>query len=102
MAIIRDIPSSSDLGMSLISTGLGEAIPPHFQFSTKAKTAATERLRTVLITSIPNIRGKFGNTEEQIWSVTIGMIAKGCMDDEEFDTSICRTPLLHYTRMWNI
>ena len=67
------------------STGLGEAIPPHFQFSTKAQSAETERLRTALITSIPSIRGKFGNTEERLWPVTIGMNAKGGMDDEEFD-----------------
>ena len=40
-------------------TAAGEAIPPRFQFSTKAKTTDKMRLRSKLVKHYPNICGKF-------------------------------------------
>ena len=42
------------------STALGEALPPHFQFSTKAQTAETDKLRTAFVAHMPNVVGNFG------------------------------------------
>jgi len=44
------------------STALGEAIPPHFQFSTKAKSDTTMKLRSELVGFMPDTRRKFGCT----------------------------------------
>ena len=75
-----------DTGKSSMTTTLitgsaaaREAIPTHFQFSTKAQTAETEKLRVELVAYMPNVRGKFGAPEEQPWSITVGMNARGDM-----------------------
>ena len=75
-----------DTGKSSMTTTLitgsaaaREAIPTHFQFLTKAQTAETEKLRVELVAYMPNVRGKFGAPEEQAWSITVGMNARGDM-----------------------
>ena len=79
--------SKSSLTTTFItgSTAAGEALPPHFQFSTKAQTIETEKLRTAFCVFMPQIRGKFGNDEEKLWPVTFGMNPKGGMDEAEFE-----------------
>ena len=67
------------------STVTGEAIPPHFQFSTKAKTTNKMRLRAELVKYYPNIRGKFGYEEVRLLLVPFGMNTKGGMDNHEFE-----------------
>ena len=67
------------------SIASGEAIPPHFQFSTKAKTVEKEKLRLEIVSFVPRIRGKFGGEEERLWPDTFGMNEKGGMDESEFD-----------------
>ena len=34
---------------------------------------------------MPHVRGKSGTPEEQAWTITVGMNARGGMDDVEFD-----------------
>ena len=67
------------------STTAGESIPPHFQFSTKAKTTDKMRLRDELVKYYPNICGKFGCGEVRLWPVSFCMNTKGGMDDNEFE-----------------
>ena len=38
-----------------------------------------------LVAYMPNVRGKFGAPEEQAWSITVGMNARGGMEDLESD-----------------
>ena len=38
-----------------------------------------------LVAYMSHVCGKFGAPEEQEWSITVGMNAKGCMDNVEFD-----------------
>lgn len=66
------------------STAAGKAIPPHFQFQTKAKSDETERIRIEAIKYMPKVLGKFGCDEVREWSVTLGLNEKGGMDDAEF------------------
>ena len=67
------------------SNAAGEAYPPHFQFQTSAKTDEQKKLRNEMLTYLPTIVGKFGCGEvREDWPITIGMNAKGGMDDEEF------------------
>jgi hypothetical protein len=66
------------------STAAGEAIPPHFQFQTKAKTEDTQRVRMDMFQYMPKIVGKFGCSEIREWSVTVGLNEKGGMSDPEF------------------
>ena len=64
-----------------VSSAAKKAIPPHFQFLTKAQTVETEKLRVELVSYMPHIHGKFCAPEEQEWPITVGMNAKGGMDD---------------------
>ena len=70
------------------SNAAGEALPPHFQFQTKATTPEKERMRTELAVFMPNVVGTFGNTVEKAWPVTYGMNEKGGMDNVEFEMYI--------------
>ena len=64
---------------------MGEAIPPHFQFSTKAKSDDTMKLRSELVGFMPDTRGRFGCHEIRAWPTTYGMNCKGGMDEGEFE-----------------
>ena len=67
------------------STAAGEAIPPHFQFSTMATSENRMRLRSELLQFMPYIKGKFGCNSIREWPVTFGMNLKGGMDDAEYE-----------------
>ena len=45
------------------SNAAGEALPPHFQFQTKATTDAGEQLRNKVFCHVPPVIGKFGHEE---------------------------------------
>ena len=68
-----------------VSTAAGEAIPPHFQFSTKPKTTNKTSPRAEIVKYYPNIYGKFECEEVRLWPVSCGMNTKGGMDDHEFE-----------------
>ena len=76
--------SSNTTTMVTGSTAAGEPIPPHFQFSTKAKNEDHERIRLEMVHFFRKVKGKFGCEEVRPWSVTIGLNEKGGMDDDEF------------------
>ena len=77
--------SSNTTTMITGSSAVGEAILPHFQFTTAAQSDETKRLQCDIQSFMPKVRGKFGCEEEKMWSMTYGMNAKGGMDEEEFD-----------------
>ncbi len=79
--------SKSALTTTMImgSTAAREALPPHLQFQTKAKTNNTMRLQYDVAEHMPIIWGKFGEDKVCSWPVTFGQNEKGGMDDEEFE-----------------
>ena len=70
------------------SSAAGEAIPPHFQFSTTAQCDENEQCRMEAAAFFPNIWGKFGMDEVQYLRVSVGLNEKGVMDQEEFEKYI--------------
>ncbi|KAL7546421.1 hypothetical protein ACHAWF_015054 [Thalassiosira exigua] len=76
--------SSKTTTMITGSNAAGEALPPHFQFQTDAKTDEGQRFRNEMMEWMLNVRGKFGGDAEKSWPCTFGMNAKGGMDDDEF------------------
>jgi hypothetical protein len=82
------------------SNAAGEALPPHFQFQTKATTDDGQRLRNEVFAYCPRVLGKFGTEEERSWDCTFGLNTKGGMDDREFEEYIMNSilPLYPNTR----
>ncbi len=78
--------SKSSITVTMItgSTAASEAIPPHFQFSTAAKSEDCMQICLELMQFMPNIKGQFCCDVEHNWPVTFGMNAKGGMDDVEY------------------
>ncbi len=70
--------SKSALTLTMItgSNAFGEAIVPHLQFQTKAKTAATARLTYDVLYYVHRVFGQFGKKKECSWSVTFGLHQK--------------------------
>jgi len=79
--------SKSSLTTTMItgSTAAGEALPPHIQFATKAKTPDAMRLDFDVVEHVPQVLGRFGCEEERAWPVAFGQNEKGGMNDEEFE-----------------
>ena len=82
------------------SNAAGEALPPHFQFQTKATTDGGERLRNDVSRHVPRVIGKFGHDEVKDFDVTFGLNTKGGMDDDEFRQYVVNSilPLYPNTR----
>ena len=79
--------SKSALTMTMItgSNALGEAIPPHFQFQTSAKSVETQQVRFDTAIYFPGVLCKFGMKERVSRGVSIGVNEKGGMDEAEFE-----------------
>ena len=79
--------SKSALTSTMIAgcTAKGEALPPHFQFQTKAKTEERERIRVEVAEFSPDVRGQFGFDEVTSMPASFGLNEKGGMDDTEFE-----------------
>ena len=77
--------SKSSVTYTLIcgSSAAGEALPPHFQFSTTAKTEDRQKLKLDVVAFMQKTRGTWGFESEQLMPVTMGMNEKGGMDDAE-------------------
>ena len=67
------------------STAAGEAIPPHFQFQTSAKTTDGMKLRLDMVDYMKTVEGQFGHKAPAKFDCTHGMNGKGGMDDDEFE-----------------
>jgi len=78
------------------SNATGEALPPHFQFQTKATVEERERLRSDVFAFSLRTIGKFGTEHERGWDCTFGMNTKGGMDDSEFESYIMNSILPLY------
>ena len=59
------------------SNAAGEALPPHFQFQTKATTEEGQRIRNEVFAHVVSVRGQFGHDEEKDFDVTFGLNTKG-------------------------
>jgi hypothetical protein len=100
-SLVRKATPKSALTTTMImcSTAAGEALPPHLQFQTKAKTKDTMHLKYDVEEHIPIIWGKFGKEKVCPWPVTFGQNEKGSMDDKEFKKYLMNSivPLYHCT-----
>ena len=67
------------------SNAAGEALPPHFQFQTKATTDDGQRIWNEVFQFCPSVIGKFGTNFERSWDCTFGLNTKGGMDNHEFE-----------------
>ena len=67
------------------SSAAGEAIPPHFQFSTTATADDMQKLRTEIAMYSPDILCKFGRVDAEYLGISYGMNEKGGMDEVEFE-----------------
>jgi len=67
------------------SNAAGEAIVPHFQFQSKAKSDDTMQLQYDVAEHMPRVVGQFGCEEERSWPVTFDQNEKGGMDEVEFE-----------------
>ena len=67
------------------SNVIGEKLPPHFQFSTKATSGERQKVRNEVLKYMLRVRATFGNDEEQVWPTTYGLNEKGGMDDCWFE-----------------
>ncbi len=67
------------------SNAAGEAIMPHFQYQSKAKSEDMMRLQYDVAEHMPLLVGQFRLGKEQSWPVTFGQNEKGGMDKVEFE-----------------
>ena len=68
-------------------------MPPHFQFSTNAKSEEREKIKLEVFKYLKQTKAKFGRDAEVWDDPTIGLNEKGGMDDEEFEMYLIN--LLH-------
>jgi hypothetical protein len=80
------------------SNAAGEALPPHFQYQTKATTEDRERVRVDVFRYCPQVVGKFGTDTETSWDCTFGLNTKGGMDDCEFEQYVMNSILPLYPK----
>jgi len=66
------------------SNAYGEALPPHFQFTSSAQTEEGKMITIECIRYMKKVRGEFGMGVSASFGVTIGLNEKGGMDMEEF------------------
>ena len=84
----RAVKSSLTTTMITGSNAIGEPLPPHFQFSTKATSGDRQKVRNEVLKYMLGVRATFGNDEERVWPATYGLNEKGGMDDCEFEKYI--------------
>ena len=68
------------------SSAFGEALPPHLQLCTTAKTCERHQIQLELLQYLSTVRGQFGHSEPQCFPITIGMNEKGGMDEEDLES----------------
>jgi len=67
------------------SNALGEAIPPHFQLKTLAKSTARERFSVEFIARCKDVWGVFGHDRRTLLPCTFGLNDKAGMNSVELD-----------------
>ncbi len=80
------IASKTSQSTTLItgSTAAGEALPPHFQFSTTAKSEEHAHICLESVKFMKNVIGQFRHDVVKSFTCTIGLNEKGEMDKENF------------------
>ena len=98
LPVLGAVTSKTSQSTTMItgSNALGEVIPPHFQFSTTAKSSDREKLRLETVRFMKDVRGKFGHDVEKKFPCTFGLNEKGGMDKEEFEKYILHSILPLY------
>ena len=87
---IQAMKSSCSITFIGGSTAVGEPLPPHFQFPTKAKDPERHQIRCDFFAFAPKIIASYGCYRRdgtplpKEWPVTIGMNSCGGMDEVEF------------------
>ncbi len=69
LPVLGMIVSKTSQSSTLItgSTAAGEALPPHFQFSTTAKSERCKRISLETVRFMKNVRGKYSHDEVKIF-----------------------------------
>ena len=70
------------------SNAAGEALPPHFQFQTKATTEEGERLCNEVFCHVPRVIGKFGHDYVKDFDITFGLNTKGGWTMMSFESTL--------------
>jgi hypothetical protein len=78
------------------SNAAGMALPPHFQFQTKATSGNCERIHSNVFAFTPHVIEQFGTACEWEWNCTFGLNTKGGMDDWELELYIINSILPLY------
>ena len=81
----RTSKCSSTTTMITGSTAAGEALPPHFQFQTSAKSDETQRIWIDVAGLYPKVVMTSGTGTKHELDCTFGLNAKGGMDQDEFE-----------------
>ena len=63
-------------------TAKAEALPPYFQFQTKAETSDRKRIRFKVAKFTPDVQGKFTLAKVTATPATFGLKEKGEMDND--------------------
>ncbi len=71
------------------SKAYGEALPPHFQFTSSAQTDEGRMITVDCIRYMKKVQGQFGMGMSESFGVTIRLNEKGGMDMEEFAKYVC-------------
>ncbi len=82
------------------STAAGEALPPHIQYMTKAKSNEMMQLDLDVLEHAQQVLGTFGGDEEHAWPVLFGQNEKVGMDKVEFSKYLlnCIVPLFPHAK----
>jgi hypothetical protein len=59
------------------SNAAGKALPPHFQYQTKAMTEDKEKVCNEVFWYCPQVVGRFGTAAKKYWDCTFGLNTKG-------------------------
>jgi len=78
------------------SNAAGEALPPHFQLKTTAKTVSRERFNVGFLLHAQNANGKFGHNEVTSLPCTLGMNDRAGINAEELDKCFHKSMLPLY------
>jgi hypothetical protein len=70
--------------MITCSNAYGEALLPHFQFTSSAQTDEGRMITVGCIRYMKKVKGQFGMGVSESFGVRIGLNKKGGMDMEEF------------------
>lgn len=90
------VKASNSATMITGSNAAGEAIPPHFQFMTAAKSDETTKFNQNTLSFFTEVRAKFGLEEETMRDISVGLNEKGGMNEAEFEKYVMKSIVTLY------